>query len=195
MRNKVQELLDRQLTYYQNNRKRVWLLIGVLIVVGFGAQQLTSAPGICGNCHEIRPAAESWQKSTHSGITCDNCHDTPGIGEAMRRVYLQFAVFRNIHNQPETYVKTKKVPTEVCRQCHSANRTMAYSGGLNVPHELHLEKGYTCTMCHLNLVHGEGGEKTRKPQMETCMQCHNGKTAPEGCGTCHLTLSEPISDY
>lgn len=163
-------------------------------ILGYGAMQLTSMPGICSGCHEIYPAVESWKQSIHSGITCRNCHVPPGIMGGMGRIYLQLTVFNKPSNQPRAQVKEKMFVNNVCGRCHSSNRAMAFSGGLNVPHIKHIEKGFMCTTCHSKVVHGEGGEKTRKPEMETCMRCHDGETAPEACGVCHITAPEPTSE-
>lgn len=174
------------------------MIIIIMVAVGifsYGALQFISTPGFCSNCHQIYPAYESWKRSIHAGITCKDCHNPPGMAGSIKRLYIQLTVFNNPKSQPKAYVENRDLVNKMCTECHSLNRIMAFSDGLYVPHKKHLKEGLMCTTCHSKVVHGKGGEKTRKPEMETCMICHNGERAPEGCGVCHLTLPTPTVDW
>lgn len=198
----LRELLDKIQNYYQNNQRKANILIIAVVALGlfsYGALQFTSKPGFCNRCHEMNPAFNSWQQSVHAEVTCYDCHMPPGIvslvthkAAAMKELYLHFTVF-NKPNPPKIHATQKAPVNEACGRCHSFNREMAFGGGLNVPHKLHIKKGLMCTDCHGRVVHGEGDAKSRKPKMETCMKCHNGKTAPDNCGVCHTKMATPES--
>ncbi len=185
------EPLDKLKAYFQNEKKKIVTVIVVLVLLGYGIRQLTLTPALCGNCHEPYSAFKSWRQSIHSTVPCDNCHRPPGIAGGSKRIYLEFTAPNTLNAQ----LIGKALPNEVCEQCHSMNRTFTFGGGLVVPHEKHLKQGIRCTTCHSNIAHAEGGEKAGRPKMETCMQCHNGKRAPENCGVCHITIVDPSSDY
>lgn len=189
------EPLDNLKAFFRNEKKKVLVIIVVLAVFGYGVRQVTLSPALCGNCHEPYPAFKGWQQSIHSTVACDNCHRPPGIAGGLNRIYLEFTAPSKSNNQLKAQVTGESLPNEVCEQCHSMNRTFTFGGGLVVPHEKHLERGLKCTTCHSNIAHAEGGEKAERPKMETCMQCHNGKRAPENCGVCHVTIVDPSSDY
>ncbi|NCO66117.1 MAG: hypothetical protein COW32_00455 [Candidatus Aquicultor secundus] len=189
------EPLDKLQAYCRDNKKKVLAIIIALVVFGYGMRQLTLVPALCSNCHETYPFFKSWQQSIHSTVPCDACHKPPGIVKGMNRAYLEFTAPNKPDSRLEARVIGKTLPNEVCEQCHSMNRTFTFGGGLIVPHEKHLEQGVRCTTCHSNIAHAEGGEKAERPKMETCMQCHNGKKAPENCGVCHITTVDPSSDY
>lgn len=197
---KAKELLDKLKEYSQNNPKRVRLAVIAVIalaLISYGSLEFTSRPGFCVNCHEMKPAYDNWKSSVHSEVTCYDCHMDPGIVnllthkvKAMKELYLHFTVF-NKPNPPKIHAQELQPVNDACGKCHSFNRTMAFSGGLNVPHKLHIEKGLTCPTCHSKVVHGEPDE--RKPKMEVCFTCHDGKTAPDKCGVCHTKMATPDS--
>ncbi|HZD59199.1 MAG TPA: NapC/NirT family cytochrome c [Anaerolineae bacterium] len=198
----IRELLEKLQNYYQNNQKKANILIIAVVALGlfsYGALQFTSTPGFCVRCHEMKPAFNNWKQSVHAEITCYDCHMPPGVFNllkhkvsAMKELYLHATVY-NKPNAPKIHAKESKPVNEACGKCHTFNRTMAFGGGLNVPHKLHIEKGLMCTTCHSRVVHGEGDVKSRKPKMETCMVCHDGKTAPNRCTVCHTKLAVPTN--
>ncbi len=58
-------------------------------------------------------------------------------------------------------------------------------------HKQHLEKGYECTDCHMNIVHGTDPEGLNLPTMWTCFKCHDDDKAPrEECALCHVGQKE-----
>jgi nitrate/TMAO reductase-like tetraheme cytochrome c subunit len=44
----------------------------------------TSRSQFCSSCHIMDPYYASWQRSSHSDVTCIKCHFAPGIGEKVR---------------------------------------------------------------------------------------------------------------
>jgi hypothetical protein len=60
-------------------------------------------------------------------------------------------------------------------------------------HKVHLDqKGVTCERCHFG-ASGVGMEQVelstryQLPKMKTCLECHNGGSAPSDCKVCHVT--------
>ena len=49
----------------------------LLLILLYGAGELTSRPGFCANCHFMEPYVEDWKTSTHSDVTCTKCHFPP----------------------------------------------------------------------------------------------------------------------
>lgn len=198
MRANARTLLEQPITAYRGNKRQTRMLVIALIVfavLGNSILRFTSTPRFCNGCHEIKPAYQSWQISIHSEVPCENCHIPTGHINYMThklRALRNIVIHIAIPDQPEVPIiqpKIRVLINSLCSRCHSPNRTMAYSGGLYVPHKKHMDKGLMCTTCHAKLVHGQGGQKARKPTMDTCMICHNGTRAPEACGICHITLA------
>ena len=59
-------------------------------------------------------------------------------------------------------------------------------------HRIHREKKIACDTCHNSSVTNtmrEVGLATRLqlPKMDTCLTCHDGKTASAACSTCHVS--------
>lgn len=158
---RARDLLDKIRNYYQNNQKKITVLIIAVIGLGifsYGALEFTSKPSFCFNCHEMHPAWNNWKTSVHAEVDCYDCHMEPGIinlvshkMKAMNELYLHFTVF-NKPNPPKIHAKELKPINEACGKCHSFNREMAFGGGLNVPHKLHIEKGLQCPTCHSRVV-------------------------------------------
>jgi len=195
---KARELQEKFQNYYQSNQKKVRIIAIAVIALGvfsYGAIEFTSRPGFCYSCHEMRPAWDNWKESVHAEVTCYDCHMPPGFinvllhkPESIKELYLHFTVY-NKPGAPPIKAHKREPVNEACSRCHSLNRTMAFGGGLHVPHQLHIDQGLSCPRCHARVVHGE--EKDRKPRMEICLECHDGKKAPDKCGVCHTKMATP----
>ena len=67
-------------------RTRVRALASSLVLFGlfsggsYGAYTYSMSPTFCYSCHLMEPYYESWQRSSHSEVTCVQCHFEPGIG-------------------------------------------------------------------------------------------------------------------
>jgi hypothetical protein len=68
------------------------------------------------------------------------------------------------------------------------------SGDVIFPHDLHAFE--PCDTCHFGTATGEryepqaagaANEELRLPAMALCFRCHDGKSVPDDCITCHLT--------
>jgi nitrate/TMAO reductase-like tetraheme cytochrome c subunit len=95
------------------------------------------------------------------------------------------------------YIKAHGYPLDVinfnCKRCHQNYKKIKRSSGRSVrmEHEMHINKGYECTDCHYNIVHGTDPKGLNLPTMWTCFQCHDdsgeeGKAPREECTLCHV---------
>lgn len=201
MSSKPKALLNNIISYFQGNPKRVRLLgIAVvgLLVISWGGVTFSSQPGFCGGtCHEMKPAYDNWKTSVHAEVTCNACHIEPGtVNLLIHKVMSYKEIVAHVttyskEDAPPVVAKHLKPVNDACTQCHSANREYSFSGDLKVPHQLHIQKGLTCPQCHSRMVHGT--EEQRKPKMEVCLTCHDGKKAPDECGACHTKKAVPAS--
>ncbi len=114
---------------------------------------------------------------------------------------------QNIHQKGEKvyYMKAHGYALQVindnCKRCHQNYADIVRSKGRSVrmDHKGHLGRGFECTDCHIEIVHGTDPEGLNLPTMLTCFRCHNDKTAPrenatnedgevlegQGCVLCH----------
>jgi c(7)-type cytochrome triheme protein len=132
----------------------------------------------CEACHEN--ATKSIRVGDHlipeHHDQCDSCHDIEGAAKGQ-----------------------KVDPPAACESCHRgyvAKQTPPKSSfpraNLIFNHAIHKEKKIGCETCHNSSVSGtmsDVGLATRYqlPKMDTCLQCHDGKTAPAECTTCHVS--------
>ncbi len=104
----------------------------------------------------------------------------------------------------------KGTPPAACSTCHGEGYVPTFPDGakpheslkatekptamhiptpnLKMNHKIHLDKGITCETCHGTLKDVTLATRDNAlPVMGTCLQCHDGRTAPSECRTCHLT--------
>jgi c(7)-type cytochrome triheme protein len=68
-------------------------------------------------------------------------------------------------------------------------------------HSFHVqEMGVSCTECHTSVTSSNRGTDDLLPEMDACLNCHDGDTAGEECALCHRTPDDPpllprIRDY
>ncbi len=144
----------------------------------FSHDQHLKADVECEACHE--QATKSQRATDHlvpeHHDACDSCHDIDAAAAG------------------------KKVePASNCETCHRnyvAKQTPAKSvfprANLVFNHKVHKEQKISCDTCHNSSVSNtmsDVGLATRLqlPKMETCLACHDGKSAPAECSTCHVT--------
>ncbi|WP_366921932.1 NapC/NirT family cytochrome c [Metallumcola ferriviriculae] len=109
--------------------------------------------------------------------------------------------------------KVAPVKDEVCLKCHSLTRQVT-AGGLIVPHQKHVDKKIWCVSCHKGVAHGAVSGRSvsqkendigqlpvemlmtpnaTKPNMGTCMNCHERRKISKECETCHKYSVKPDS--
>jgi hypothetical protein len=57
---------------------------------------------------------------------------------------------------------------------------------LAFPHATHVDEGIPCLDCHVGIDKATVGTRDHLPNMYDCLECHDGRKAPDGCTTCHL---------
>lgn len=138
---------------------------------------------------------QSWAASVHAEIPCQRCHVPPSaLAQTAYKARMVGEFYLSLvapNRQPPLF----KPPTNAaCRSCHLELRTVSPSGDLNIPHRAHVEVlKMDCITCHKYLVHTTNPQGTHTPAMATCLTCHNGVKAKDGCPTCHTNKDMPLN--
>lgn len=166
-------------------------LMLLLATAASAGLQATAYPRLCSSCHDNLAQTKGLEMSSHSQFKCMDCHQRPAFG-ILKTDEVAEAVAREVG-------LTRMVSNEVCKQCHSTNRTVSPSGDIQVPHERHLAQGLYCMKCHQGVVHGKeavGGSgiiQFSGPAMTTCINCHIERGITTNCSACHTGDREPDS--
>ena len=150
-----------------NRRRLVWL-IAVLCLVVAGVVITTL----------VVPAT-----SRHSAPQAQSS----SLGESPdeRSVTGQVVDATGVQSQTE---QTTGEPFKTCAVCHPDYLQKPDStGDLVFSHPTHIAKGVKCVTCHATPL---GHYSAPKPQMTTCLSCHNDETAPNQCSNCHRKLDQ-----
>jgi len=136
----------------------------------------------------------SWSKSTHAEIACSRCHVPPDIlSQARHRLRMLEEFYLSALMPGRSPDILEPPPNDACRKCHATNRTASPSGDLRIPHKAHvIVLKMKCITCHNWVVHFRNPEGTHAPRMATCLKCHNGKRAKNGCSDCHKKKTFPV---
>ncbi|MCP4659454.1 MAG: hypothetical protein GY856_28940 [bacterium] len=172
------------------------LLLGLGLVLLYGAVGVSSTPGFCGSCHVMNPYYESWKTSNHAEIACVECHISPGVTAEIRKKYEAMAMVVSYITGTYGTNPWAEVEDAACLQCHERRLL----GGQEVfgdvlfdhrPHlsELRRGKRLQCTSCHSQIVQGSHIAVT----VSTCIICHFKDQEPD-TGTARCTLCHPIPD-
>jgi nitrate/TMAO reductase-like tetraheme cytochrome c subunit len=165
-------------------------ILFVAAIIGFSA---VNRMAICEACHLIKPEVETYKRSAHhrAGVGCQQCHTKPGVFNYLIRnmqgVTNLFLYASNTYERPVTTF----VGSNNCVQCHPKSEIEKDQvfGNIRVNHKGLREAGYQCVTCHANISHpGTQLEVARVSQnkMSICARCHDGKTLPDTCSTCHV---------
>ena len=180
-------------------RKRTrWIVLGVLVVVLFllvWPIVSTLQPGYYRHFLKLDDRMEYWAKSTHSKVTCTQCHVEPGVGGFVSFAARSIPAFYSQLVTGASDTNLLKAPSRAaCQKCHTTYRTVAPSGDLLIPHRAHVVVlKMECVDCHKDLVHSENRRGFNRPEMETCLECHDGETASNACADCHTAKATPKS--
>ncbi|MFQ6617431.1 MAG: cytochrome c3 family protein [Fidelibacterota bacterium] len=63
--------------------------------------------------------------------------------------------------------------------------------GLIFSHKKHLDMDYECETCHVDVAESDSGRDNNLPDMDLCLTCHDGETAPDDCEVCHSDPENP----
>jgi nitrate/TMAO reductase-like tetraheme cytochrome c subunit len=157
--------------------KGLTLMAAALLVLALGgaaALPLTNHPSFCASCHTIKPAYDSWLRSSHKDVTCVDCHVRPGLSG-----FIHDKIFAGLEDVAITFLGTPTEPhnleshvySSVCISCHRAILRVTEVSSRDLPapvkevglimnHRNHMEafnkrgKGEGCTTCHGRVAHG-----------------------------------------
>ncbi len=140
---------------------------------------LTKVDASCDDCHEeIADSGSSLDNNLPGEEVCRMCHS------------IDRAVFAPAK---------KSGPAGDCAACHvgfdpaqgaaSIRRVSMPVPNLKFSHKAHLARKAKCSTCHGNFTEQKVtlASRDQLPTMKTCLGCHDGKTAPSRCTTCHLS--------
>lgn len=138
---------------------------------------------------------DHWAQSTHAKVRCGQCHIEPGISgfvrfsaRAVPAFYSQLAT----GSREQNLLKAPK--KAACQKCHTTYRSVSPGGDLLIPHRAHVQVlKMECVTCHKNLVHSLDRRGFNRPEMETCLTCHDGDRADDACTSCHVRKKAPAS--
>ena len=175
-------------------RRWVALIIVVVVVVAaaFVTAHFTSRSSFCDTCHEMNVYYASWQGSVHSTAQCRDCHIPPGtIAYIETKLFSFREIWVHITSKAEPPLAvTREIPNSNCLACHSNRPRTIQLGNVTFSHTVH--QSQNCIACHVRLVHRDVNPPYYKNPgaMSSCVVCHDGKTAPSTCSTCHTPPHE-----
>jgi nitrate/TMAO reductase-like tetraheme cytochrome c subunit len=173
----------------------VALVIGIGLILSYGAMEASSTPAFCGTCHVMKPYFESWEVSDHSEIACVDCHIPPGITAELRKKYEAAAMVARYFTGTYGMNPWTEVEDAACLECHERRllKGKVLFGSVLFDHGPHLTelrrgKRLRCTSCHSQIVQGSHITVTQT----TCTLCHfKGQPAGEGTAECILCHEAP----
>ena len=164
-----------------------------LLVVAFLAL-LTAAgslPAACGSCHAMRPYVSSWRSSPHSSVSCYSCHLPSGAwswpafkAREMLAMYPAGSLGATLTG-PGT-----RAARPACLACHASVLDATIEGrGLRVAHAS-CAASTACDTCHTDTAHGTRTRWIRRPDMDSCVDCHLRRGATIACDACHAMRTQ-----
>ena len=168
------------------------LVVGVSLVAGYAAVEMSSAPVFCGSCHIMKPYYDSWQASSHDQVKCVDCHIAPGLFSEVEKKYEAVSMVARYFTGTYGDAPWAEVDDSACLECHERRLLQGEQlfGSVHFDHRPHLVelrrgKKLRCTSCHSQIVQGSHITVTST----TCTLCHfAGATPGEGtaeCTSCH----------
>lgn len=176
----------------------IWIAagFGLLLVVALGLPVFsTLQPDYYRRYPALGPRMDRWATSTHSRISCAQCHVEPGVAGFVSFAARAVPTFYSQLLEGPSDTNLLRPPRKAaCRKCHTDYRGVSPSGDLLIPHRAHVKVlGIECVVCHKDLVHSENRRGFNRPEMETCLKCHDGVKAKNACNACHTRKLVPAS--
>ena len=182
----------------------VLLILPGGIVGGYALYRGVESPSFCGVvCHNMKPAYQSWQSSTHHGVRCQECHSEPGFGGFIKGTVIA-AIRESYQYLTQDYGEEPMVldiADENClrESCHKLRLLKGETKFKRVvfDHEKHMEpmpegKELGCTSCHSQMVVGDHMTVTES----VCFICHFkhnvAHPTPSSCPSCHTYPIGPV---
>lgn len=176
-------------------RPLIWVLALLLAAAALVVVPIVSTlqPDYYRRYPEFGLRMDHWETSTHSRVSCAACHIDPGAaGFIAFTVEAVPAFYSQLLNGPAETNLLKAPGKAACQKCHTGYRRVAPSGDLLIPHKAHVEVlEMECVTCHVDLVHSLNRHGFNRPEMELCLECHDGETADAECVSCHTRKQTP----
>jgi nitrate/TMAO reductase-like tetraheme cytochrome c subunit len=162
------------------------MLASVLVLLLLATFAATSTDWYCtGLCHAHASAVSLRAKDAHAKVACVSCHEDATIAgtigaPAIRTGHLLRLVSASWGSP------MGPVSSGSCLTCHGdiRGRTLTVAArDVRMSHDAPLSRGMSCDDCHVGTGHS-GGAPALVP-MSRCTGCHDGRTAPSACATCH----------
>jgi len=178
-------------------RRTVLIIIAAVLVVALFVALptfISSRPAFFGRYPQLEVAYSTWSESTHAEVTCEQCHVPPN---ALARTGYRLLMVGQVYLSPfgSSAPDVFRTPTnEACLACHNDLRTVSPEGDLQIPHRAHVTVlEMDCVECHNFLVHEESPSGGHVPEMEGCLECHDGDRAKDNCTACHTEKAAPAT--
>lgn len=128
-------------------------------------------------------------------VGCTTCHDQiAGSDRSADRNIPAEARCAACHRIAAARSGQKVDPPSGCRDCHpgfdftvhlAPRASLFPAPNLVFSHARHLGREAQCRDCHGSLAQVDLASRDQLPRMATCLGCHDGRKAPDGCATCH----------
>jgi len=163
---------------YNNHRNKFFIVLLIILIffcIGtYWSVEATSTPQFCIQCHEIKPAYNTWKKSTHYKVAkgkkiamCRDCHlpswrNPPRLFWAKayhgtKDIYYHFSDKDQLDYKYYLYemkVNARKdIPNANCLPCHKDIYKTKDPLLKAVHYDIRKNKNLRCVDCHKNLVH------------------------------------------
>jgi hypothetical protein len=179
-------------------RRKLWVWLGAAVaLVVFVLVALPVFSTLQPEYYERYPALkarmQNWRTSTHARISCAGCHMDPGPMGFLAFAAKSIPDFYSQLIQGPRATNLLSIPDkEACQKCHTNYRQVSPQGDLLIPHRAHVVVlKMNCADCHKDLVHSANTRGFNRPEMSTCLRCHDGKTATNKCEKCHTGKQAP----
>jgi hypothetical protein len=144
------------------------------------------------------------------GVACVVCHGSTATSEQTSDDNLPDHTICGLCHRMEQPDAAEMYPESACATCHEGFVGGTHEGvgppplftpdpalpgpapvviepaRLHFSHRIHSDRGVECTTCHIGIERATKATRDHLPEMGTCLSCHNGREAPDGCTTCHL---------
>lgn len=151
--------------------------LGLALAAGvatYAAVEATSTVAFCIQCHEMRPAYEAYQRSSHYLVAdaarraeCRDCHIPPwthpvavlwtkayhGAKDVTRHILDRRDVMNPGYQEAMAASAPHGVHNASCLACHADVADAVYPGRSNIHALLRDHRDSRCTDCHRRLVH------------------------------------------
>lgn len=196
-------------------RPRTIIIVATVVIAALGlygaSMIVTSTQWFCNDaCHNVHADNKlQFYASAHAEISCMACHYPANMDPAkfaIDRADKLLDVYPTVTGDfPMPLNEYSRIALKMdpgtCTQCHTPVRKVTASPGMIIDHDVHSERGITCTVCHNRTAHALTTPlslpNNRYPEdfmtMRACFRCHAvGATspapefkAPGNCTMCH----------